>query len=116
MRVRLSMNDYIKKALEGDYERYTEFLIKLVDDEIYKKKIPLREAAEAIVEEAFYQLRENKAALDKLMLNANENLQPPCKDDTELENHTFDVVVEEIHRDEVYMSEKTGTLPNQNRI
>lgn len=65
---------------------------------------------------AFYQLREHKEALDKLMLDANANLEPPCKDDLELENHTFDAVVEEIHRDEIYMSQKTGTVPNQNRM
>ena len=110
------MTDYIKKSMEVDYENYVEFLTKTVDDEIYNKKIPLREAAEAIVEEAFYQLRGNKAALDKLMSDANANLDPPCKDDTELENHTFDAVVEEIHRDETYMSQKTGTVPNQNRV
>lgn len=110
------MSDYIKKALEGDYENYVEFLIKVVDDEIYNKKIPLREAAEAIIEVAFYQLRENKAALDKLMLNANANLDPPCKDDAELEKYTIDLVVEEIHRDEIYMSEKTGTILNPYRI
>lgn len=110
------MTDYIKKALEGDYENYTEFLIKMVNDEIYNRNIPLREAAETIVEEAFYQLREHKASLDKLMLSANAMLDPPCKDDGELENHTFDVVVEEIQRDEIYISEKTGTLKNQNRI
>jgi len=110
------MTDYIKKALEGNYEDYTEFLIKLVDDEISNKKIPLREAAEAIVEEAFDQLRGHKEALDKLMLDANENLDPPCRDDEDLENHTFDAVVEEIHRDEIYMSQKTGTVPNQNRV
>lgn len=110
------MTDYIKKALEGNYENYTEFLIKLVDDEMSSKKIPLREAAEAIAEEAFYQLRENKTALDNLMLDANKNLDPPCKDDTELERHTLDAVVEEIRRDEIYMSEKTGTAPNQKRI
>jgi hypothetical protein len=110
------MTDYIKKALECDYENYVEFLIKVVDDEIYNRKIPLREAAELIVEEAFYQLREHKTALDKLMLDANANLDPPCKDDTELERHTIDAVVEEIHHDEIYMSEKTGTVPNQNRI
>ena len=57
-----------------------------------------------------------KEALDKLMLDANANLDPPCKDDTELENHTFDAVIEEIHRDEIYMSQKTGTVPNQNRM
>jgi hypothetical protein len=110
------MTDYIKKALEGDYEGYVEFLIKLVDDEIFNKKIPLREAAEAIIDEAFYQLRDNNSALDKLMLNANANLDPPCKDYAELENHTFDAVVEEIHRDEVYTSEKTGTILNPYRI
>ena len=42
------MTDYIKKASEGDYEDYIEFLSKLVEDEIDNKKIPLREAAEAI--------------------------------------------------------------------
>jgi hypothetical protein len=110
------MTDYIKKALESDYEGYVEFLIKLVDDEIFNKKIPLREAAEAIIDEAFYQLRENKSALDKLILNANANLDLPCKDDAELENHTFDAVVEEINRDEIYMSEKTGTVLNPYRI
>lgn len=110
------MSDYIKKALEGNYEDYTEFLIKLVDDEISNKKIALREAAEAIVEEAFYQLRDHKEVLDKLMLDANSNLDPPCKDDTELENHTLDAVVEEIRRNEIYMSQKTGTVPDQNRI
>lgn len=110
------MTDYIKKALEGDYENFTEFLIKIVNDKIYNENIPLREAAEAIVEEAFYQLREHKASLDKVMLSANAMLDPPCKDDGELENHTFDVVVEEIQRDEIYISEKTGTLKNQNRI
>ena len=110
------MTDYIIKALECDYENYIEFLIKTVDDEIYNKKVPLREAVEAIVEEAFYQLRDHKEALDKLMLDANANLDPPCKDDTELENHTYDSVVEEIQRDEIYMSQKTGTIPNQNRI
>ncbi len=110
------MTDYIKKALEGNYEDYTEFLIKLVDDEISSKKIPLREAAEAIVEEAFYQLREHKTALDKLMLDANANIDPPCKDDEDLERHTIDAVVEEIHRNEMYISEKSGTVPDQNRI
>jgi len=110
------MTDYIKKALEGDYENYTEYLIKLVDDEIYNKKIPLREAAEAIVEEAFYQLRDHKASLDKLMVSANEMLDPPCKDDSELESHTLDLVVEEIQRNEIYMAEKTGTLKNPLKI
>jgi len=110
------MTDYIKKALECDYENYIEFLIKMVDDEICNKKVPLREAAEAIVEEAFYHLRDHKEALDKLMLDANANLDPPCKDDGALENHTFDAVVDEVHRDEIYMSGKTGTVPNQNRI
>jgi len=110
------MTDYIKKALECDYENYIEFLVKMVDDSICSKKIPLREAAEAIVEEAFYQLREYKEALDKLILDANANLDPPCRDDAELENHTYDAVVEGIHRDEIYMSQKTGTVTNQNRI
>ena len=110
------MTDYIKKAIDCDYENFIHFLIKMVDDEAYNKKIPLREAADAIVEEAFFQLREKKAALDKLMSDANANLEPPCKDDEDLENHTFDAVVEEINRDEKYMSRKTGTVPNSNRI
>ena len=41
------------------------------------------------------------------MLGANQILEPPCKDDIELENHTLDRVVEEIRRKEIYMSEKT---------
>lgn len=110
------MTDYINKALENDYENYTEFLIKLVDDEIYNKKIPLREAAETIIEEAFYQLRGDKYALNNLFLKANEVLDPPCKDDEELENHTFDVVIQRIIRNELYMSQKTGTLPRPDRI
>lgn len=110
------MTDYIIKAIDCDYENFIDFLVKMADDEVCNKKIPLREAAAAIVDDAFYQLRENKAALDKLMSDANANLDPPCKDDTELENHTFDSVVEEIHRDEIYMSGKTGTLPNSNRM
>ena len=109
------MTDYIKKASEGDYEDYIEFLSKLVEDEIDNKKIPLREAAEAIVSDAFYQLREDMSLLDKLMLKANEVLDPPCRDDEELENHTFDEVVEEISRNELYMSQKTGTLPRPDR-
>ncbi len=110
------MTDYTKKALECDYEGFVESLIKMVDDVIISKKIPLREAAETIIDEAFYQLREHKGALDKLMQDANANLEPPCKDDRELEAHTFDAVVDEIHRDEIYISGKTGTLPDQNRI
>jgi fructose-bisphosphate aldolase class 1 len=112
----MSMTDYIKKASEGDYEDYIEFLTPLVEDEIDNKKIPLREAAEAIISEAFYQLREQKPILDKLFLKANEVLDPPCQDDLELENHTFDEVVEGISRNELYMSQKTGTLPRQDRI
>ena len=110
------MTDYIKKASEGDYEDYIEFLTNLVEDEIDNKKIPLREAAEAIVSEAFYQLRGEEPNLDKLFLKANEILDPPCEDDTELENHTCDAVVEEISRNEIYMSQKTGTLPRPDRI
>ena len=75
------MTDYIKKASEGNYEEYVEFLSKLVEDEIDNKKIPLREAAEAIVSDAFYQLRGEQESLDKLMLKANEVLDPPCRDD-----------------------------------
>jgi hypothetical protein len=108
--------DYIEKALEGEYEDYIEFLSKIVEDEIDKKKLPLREAAEAVVSDAFYQLRGEQESLDKLMLKANEVLDPPCQDDLELENHTFDAVVEEISRNELYMSQKTGTLPRPDRI
>lgn len=50
------------------------------------------------------------------MLGANQILEPPCKDDIELENCKRDEVVEEIRRKEIYMSEKTRTLPIQNRI
>ncbi len=75
------MTDYIKKASEGDYEDYIEFLTNLVEEEIDNKRVPLREAAEAIVEEAFYQLREQKPILDKLFLKANQVLDPPCQND-----------------------------------
>jgi len=109
------MTDYIKKSMEVDYEGYVDYLIKLVDDEIDKKKIPLREAAEAIISDAFYELRGDKHALNNLFLKANEVLDPPCKDDDELENHTIDRVVEEIRRNELYMSQKTGTLPRSDR-
>jgi len=110
------MIDYIKKASKGDYEDYIEFLTSIVENEIDTKKIPLREAAEAIVSEAFYQLREQKPILDKLFLKANEVLDPPCQDDMELENHPIDEVVEAIRRNEIYMSQKSGTLPRQNGI
>lgn len=110
------MTDYIEKAFEGEYEDFIEFLSKLVEDEIDNKKIPLREAAEAIVSDAFYQLRSEKPIMDKLLLKANEILDPPCRDDEELENHTFDEVVEGISRNELYMSQKTGTLPRPDRI
>jgi len=110
------MADYIKKASVGDYDDYIEFLIPLVEDEIENKKIPLREAAEEIVSNAFYQLREQKPVLDKLFLKANEVLDPPCVDDEELEKHTYDEVVETIRRNEIYMSQKTGTLPRQDRV
>ena len=110
------MIDYIKKASKGDYEDYIEFLTSIVENEIDTKKIPLREAAEAIVSEAFYQLREQKPILDELLLKANQVLDPPCQDDMDLENHTFDAVVEGISRNEIYMSQKTGTLPRPDRI
>lgn len=54
------MTDYIKKSLEVDYEGYISFLSKLVEDEIDSKKIPLREAAETIISDAFYELRGDK--------------------------------------------------------
>ncbi len=110
------MIDYIEKALEGDYKHFIEFLVKMVGNEIDKKRIPLREAAGFIISEAFYQLRGEKESLDILMLNANKIIDPPCQDDMELENHTFDKVVEEISRKEIYMSEKTRTIPRPDRI
>jgi fructose-bisphosphate aldolase class 1 len=110
------MTDYIKKVSEGNYEDYVDFLTPLVEDEIDNKKIPLREAAEAVVTEAFEQLREQESILDELLLKANEVLDPPCQDDTELENYTFDAVVDGISRNELYMSQKTGTLPRPDRI
>lgn len=109
------MTDYIKKSMEVDYEGYVDFLSKLVEDEIDSKKIPLREAAEAIVSDAFYELRGDKYALNNLFLKANEVLDPPCKDDEELENHTIDEVVDSISRNELYMSQKTGTMPRPDR-
>ncbi|MEI7995524.1 MAG: hypothetical protein WCH01_11540 [Methylococcaceae bacterium] len=42
-----------------------------------------------------------------MFLKANEVLDPICQDDTELENHTFDAVVEEISGD----SAEESTLP-----
>jgi len=111
-----SMIDYIEKALEGDYKHFIESLIKIVGNEIDKKRIPLREAAGFIISEAFYQIRGEKDSLDILMLRANQILEAPCQDDLELENHTLDEVVEEISRKEIYMSEKTRTLPRPDRI
>jgi hypothetical protein len=112
----MSMIDYIEKALEGDYEHFIQYLIKIVGNEIDKKRIPLREAAGLIISEAFYQIRGEKESLDILMLRANQRIESPCKNDIELETHTFDEVVEEIRCKEIYMSEKTRTLPRQNRI
>jgi hypothetical protein len=109
------MTDYINKALEGDYKEFIKSLIKIVGNEIDKKKIPLRDAADLIIREAFYQMRGDKSSLDKLMLSANEVLDQPCQDDMELEDHTVDEVVEEIGRNELYMSQKTGTLPRPDR-
>ena len=109
------MTDYIKKSMEVDYEGYIDFLSKLVEDEIDSKKIPLGEAAEAIISDAFYQLRGENRVLNNLFLKANEVLDPPCKDDEELENHTIDEVVDSISRNELYMSQKTGTLPRPDR-
>jgi hypothetical protein len=53
--------------------------------------------------------------LDKLMLSANEVLAPPCQDDMELEDRTVDKVIEEIRSNELYMSQKTRTLPRSDR-
>ena len=108
------MTDYINKALEGDYKEFIKSLIKIVGNEIDKKKIPLRDAADLIIREAFYQMRGDKS-FDKLMLSANEVLDPPCQDDMELEDRMVDEVVEEIRRNELYMSQKTGTLPRPDR-
>ena len=49
------------------------------------------------------------------MLSANEVLDPPCQDDMELEDRMVDEVVEEIRRNELYMSQKTGNLPRPDR-
>jgi hypothetical protein len=110
------MTDYITKAAEGDYEEYIKFLTNMVEDEIDNKKIPLRAATAAVVSDAFYQLRGEKPILDMLFLKANKVLDPACQDDIALESHTFDAVVEEISRNELYMSQKTGTLPRADRI
>ena len=109
------MTDYIEKALEGNYKEFIKSLIKIVGNEIDKKKIPLRDTADLIVREAFYQMRGDKSPLDKLMLSANKVLDPPCLDDMELEERTVDEVVEEISRNEIYMSQKTRTLPRPDR-
>jgi len=110
------MIDYIGKALEGDYKEFIKSLIKIVGNEIDKKKIPLRDVADLIIRDAFYQMRGDKSSLDNLMLSANKVLEPPCLDDMELEDRTVDEVVEEIRRNEIYMSEKTRTLPRPDRI
>ena len=75
----------------------------------------MRDAADLIIREAFYQMRGDKSSLDKLMLSANEVLAPPCQDDMELEDRTVDKVIEEIRSNELYMSQKTGTLPRLDR-
>jgi hypothetical protein len=49
------------------------------------------------------------------MLSANKVLDPPCLDDMELEERTVDEVVEEIRRNELYMSQKIRTLPRPDR-
>jgi hypothetical protein len=110
------MTDYINKALEGDYNEFIKSLIKIVGNEIDKKKIPLRDAADLIVREAFYEIKGEQESLDKLMLNANNIINPPCHDYMELEDHTVDRVVEEIRNNELYMSQKTRTLPRPDRI
>jgi len=109
------MTDYINKALEGNYNEFIKSLIKIVGNEIDKKKIPLRDAADLIIRNAFYQMRGDKSPLDKLMLSANKVLDPPCLDDMELEERTVDEVVEEIRRNELYMSQKIRTLPRPDR-
>jgi hypothetical protein len=109
------MTDYIEKALEGDYKAFIKSLIKIVGNEIDKKKIPLRETADLIIRDAFYEMRGDKSSLDKLMLSANEVLAPPCQDDMELEDRTIDKVIEEIRSNELYMSQKTRTLPRPDR-
>jgi len=110
------MTDYIEKALEGDYKDFIKSLIKIVGNEIDRKKIPLRDAADLIVRDAFYEMRGDKSSLDKLMLSANEVLDPLCQDDMELDDRTVDKIVEEISHNEIYMSEKTRTLPRLDRI
>ena len=39
--------------------------------------------------------------LDMLFIKANRDLEPPCKDYRELENHPIDAVVGEIRRNEI---------------
>jgi hypothetical protein len=109
------MTDYIEKALEGDYKDFIKSLIKIVGNEIDKKKIPLRDAADLIIRNAFYEMRGDKSSLDKLMLSAHEVLVPSCQDDLEFEDRTVDKVIEEIRSNELYMSQKTRTLPRPNR-
>ena len=110
------MTDYKQKALEIDYETYIEFLVVCVQEKIDKDNIGLKAAAEDIVSEAFEQLRDDKPAMDKLFADANEVLDPPCKDDTELEQQVLDTVIQEIHDDEMYMAKKTDSLLDPRRL
>jgi hypothetical protein len=110
------MTDYINTALEGDYKEFIKSLIKIVGNEIDKKKIPLRDAADLIVREAFYEIKGENESLDKLMLNANNIINPPCHDYMELEDYTVDKVVEEIRSNELYISQKNRILPRPDRI
>ena len=96
-------------------KNFIKSLIKIVGNEIDKKKIPLRDAADLIIRDAFYEMRRDKSSLDKLILSANEVLAPACQDDMELEDRTVDKVIEEIRSNELYMSQKARTLPRPDR-
>lgn len=75
----------------------------------------MRDAADLIIRDAFYEMRGDKSSLEKLMISANKVLTPPCQDDMELEDRTVDTVIEEIRSNELYMSQKTRTLPRPDR-
>ena len=110
------MTDCIQIASEGDYEAYIDFLRERTDDKIESCSIGLKEAAAQVVSEAFEQLRNAKPVLDKLFIQANEVLEPPCKDDTDLEQQVLDTIIQEIHDNEMYLSKKTGEIPDSHRL
>ena len=110
------MNEYIKKALDSDYETYIDFLKECVEDRIDNKGIGLQEAAEEVVEDALEQLQADTEVFEKFMAAANEVFDEPFEDDDSLEQQMVDELIKEIHEYELYVAKKTGTLPSSNRL